>query len=308
MQTLAYQQFHWAKRHGAIFDVVKSNWVLLSPQHNMPFTTIDFGDRKELEPIGQVKWLGITFDNRLKFKQQHLNVLAKGQQRASFLASLSHSHWGIPPHLMKTLLTTTIHAAIDYGIAAWMPLKIPKYFTEKLSIIDHICARATLGALKTTPSLFLDHDLGLTTPRIRLQAKILKYIAKVLTKTQHHPAHGFAAQARSSNPKSHHTPYHRFFQHKLCKEYDKYTAQTTLDPTVTLRRPLNYTTLLRTSEERAKAEAKHLKPSKHHVIIYTDRSRLPKENTAAAAWSQGLNKSTTEGLDPARSYGIYKAE
>lgn len=63
MQTLAYRQFHWAKRHGAIFDVGKSNWVLFAPQDNQPFTTIDFGDQKRLEPISQVNWLGITFDS-----------------------------------------------------------------------------------------------------------------------------------------------------------------------------------------------------------------------------------------------------
>lgn len=135
---------------------------------------------------------------------------------------------------MKTLITTTIHAAIDYGIAAWMPLEVPQYFIDKLSTIDHTCAREALGALKSTPTIFLDHNLGLTTPKIRLQAKIVQYIAKALTKPPHHPAHHFAAQARSSTPKSHHTPYHRFFQHELCKTFNDYTAQTTLDPTIRL--------------------------------------------------------------------------
>lgn len=308
MQTLAYRQLQWAKRHGAIFDVNKSNWVLFSPQEPASPITIDFGDRKRLAPIHQVKWLGITFDDRLTFKQHRLNTLAKGSQRSGFLASISHSQWGIPPHLLKTLLTTTIHAAIDYGVAAWMPLEVPRYFTDKLSTIDHTCARAALGALKSTPAAFLDHDFGLTPPKIRLQAKILQYIAKALTKPNHHPAHGFAAQARSSDPRCHHNPYHRFFQHKLCKTFDNYIAQTTLDPSIQLRRPPNYNTLIRNNEERAKAEAKHLKPNAHHLIMYTDGSRLPKENTAAAAWSQKSNKTMAEGLGPARSYGIYEAE
>lgn len=75
---------------------------------------------------------------------------------------------------MKTLLTTTIHAAIDYGVAAWMPLEIPQYFTDKLRIIDHTCARASLGALKSTHTVFLDHDFGLLPPKIRLQEKIVQ--------------------------------------------------------------------------------------------------------------------------------------
>lgn len=66
--------------------------------------------------------------------------------------------------------------------------------------------------------------------------------------------------------------------------------------------------MIRADEERAKSEAKHLRTSNHHLIIYTDGSRLPKDNTAAAAWSQRSKKSMNEGLGPARSHGIYKAE
>lgn len=234
MQTLSFRKIQWAKHHGEIFDTGKTNWVLFSPTDSPIKTTIDFGERKRLRPIKQVKWLGITFDNKLTFKQHWLNVLAKGAQQAGFLPSLSNSRWGIPPHSMKTLLTTTIHAAIDYGVAAWMPLNPPKYFTDKLSTIDHTCAQAALGALKFTPSIFLDRDFDLVAPKVKLQSKILQYIAKALTKPPHHPDNGFGAQARSSNPRSHHTPHHRFFQHDLCRQFNEYVAQTTLDPTVQL--------------------------------------------------------------------------
>lgn len=51
MQTIAYRQLHWAKHHGAIFDVNKSNWVLFTPQEPASTITIDFGDQKRLAPI-----------------------------------------------------------------------------------------------------------------------------------------------------------------------------------------------------------------------------------------------------------------
>lgn len=158
------------------------------------------------------------------------------------------------------------------------------------------------------PSIFLDQDFGLTPPAIRLQAKYVQFIAEALRKPTHHPAHAFAAHERSSNPKCHHTPYHRFFQHHLCEHFDEYIAQTSLDPAVQLRRPPNYHTLIRQDADRAKKEAEHLKPPPHHMIIYTDGSQIPTHNTAEAAWSQHSTKSLTEGLGPARSYGIYEAK
>lgn len=206
------------------------------------------------------------------------------------------------------LLTTTVHLAIDYRVVAWMPLKIPTYFTDKLGTIDYKCARAALGALNSTPSIFLDHDFKLTTPKVRLQEKIVQYMAKALTKPQHHPAHAFITQPRTSNRDSHHTPYNRLSQNELCVHFDEYTTQPMLDTSTQLRSPPNYKTLICQDEDRAKLEYKHLKPSCHHLVIYTDGSRLPKGNMAAAAWSQLSKRSLVEGIGPAQSWGSHQAE
>lgn len=51
-----------------------------------------------------------------------------------------------------------VHAATDYAVAAWLPLPVPKFFSEKMLVIDMICATKALGALKNSPTLFLKHD------------------------------------------------------------------------------------------------------------------------------------------------------
>lgn len=211
IQTLSYWQMQWAKNHGAIFDTKKSYWVVYSPKEIPTPRTINFGDRKNLKPESSSKWLGVTFDKRLTFRKHCQDVLAKGQQRAGFLASLSHSQWGIQPRLMRTLLTTTVRTATDYGAAAWMGLEIPDYFAKQLSTIDYSCAQAALGALKSTPTIFLEHDIHLTKPKIRLQMKILNFIAKALTRPEKHPLHRFVSNARAKKVRCHHSVFHCFF-------------------------------------------------------------------------------------------------
>lgn len=66
---------------------------------------------------------------------------------------------------MKTLMTTTIHTASDYGAMAWLPTEPPNFFVDQLTVIDNTCARAALGALKSTPEIFLRHDLNTTPPK-----------------------------------------------------------------------------------------------------------------------------------------------
>lgn len=58
----------------------------------------------------------------------------------------------------------------------------------------------------------------------------------------------------------------------------------------------------------AKSGAKALKPSPHHLLIFTDGSRLPDKGAGAAAWCANADVSITEHLGPARSHGIFEAE
>lgn len=97
MQTLAYRQNKWATNHGAIFDAKKTFWVIFSTQDLKNPPTISFADRKNIKPEKKAKWLGITIDSKLTFAQQRAKVIAKGKQRARFLATLSKVEWGISP-------------------------------------------------------------------------------------------------------------------------------------------------------------------------------------------------------------------
>lgn len=211
--------------HGAIFDTNKSYWVIFSKQDLPNTPTIRFGDRKNLEPSDQAKWLGITLDKGLTFKRHRQNVIAKGKQRASFLASLAHQEWGIPPNLLRTMITATVHSAVDYTLPAWMAFDQEEYFLKDLQVIDLTCARAALGALRTTPAMFLYHDLNLPTPKTRTRAKLMSFVARALNKPDHHPLYEVVQQAQNSNPKAHHNIFHRFFQHDLGRQFEEHATQ-----------------------------------------------------------------------------------
>lgn len=148
---MADAQICWAERHGAIFDTHKSKWMVFSPSDISHDCRINFGDRLGLKPVSNTKWLGVIVDSKLNFKLHRDEVIAQGKKRESYLSSLSNTQWGIPPRLFKMLILATVHAATDYAAAAWMNLPVPKFFSEKLTTIDSICAMKALGALKNSP-------------------------------------------------------------------------------------------------------------------------------------------------------------
>lgn len=97
IQTLAHAQIDRAGRHGAIFDVNKTKWMIFTPQEPPADLSIDFGDRKGLRTVNKTKWLGVTLDSRLTFKKHGDDVVAKGKKEGQLpLKPLQHQ-MGHPP-------------------------------------------------------------------------------------------------------------------------------------------------------------------------------------------------------------------
>ncbi|KAG0150691.1 hypothetical protein CROQUDRAFT_87522 [Cronartium quercuum f. sp. fusiforme G11] len=283
---------------------LRSQMQTLSFRQNNPKSiqntpTIDFGDRKKLTPQPSARWLGVTFDRKLTFGQQSLEVIAKEKQRAGFLGSHFHSEWGIPLKLLIILLSFTVHSVINYGVAAWLPLEPPEYFVSQLRVIDNLIARAALGALPSTPEVFLRHDFHLSSLKIRIQGGILNFISKSLTKPDTHPLFNFSQQAQNSSPDCYYNPFHRFFQHQVAEEFKEFTTILPIDPAIPLMRPTNYTTIIQPNKALARKRTEILHHSRDHVIVFTDDSQIPGKNTAAAAWCCNSNAQATEALGPA---------
>lgn len=182
----------------------------------------------------------MTIDKHLTFKKHKEDIIAKGKKRAAFLSSLSNKKWGIPPRLFKMLITSTVHAAIDYAAAAWINLPIPQYFTKKLTKIDTICATKALGALENSPHIFLRHDLNLQPPNIRLTAKIINTVALIASQPHTHPLYHVYQHARKTRPQAHKGPSHAYFTSlsltalKILQTYNSRTRPSHWNPPQTL--------------------------------------------------------------------------
>lgn len=308
VQSLADAQINWATRHGAIFDAKKSKWMIFQPSLTHVTGTINFGDRLGLEPVTETKWLGVTLDSRLTFKRHRDDVIAKGKRRANFLSSLSNTKWGIPPRLFKILITSTVNAAGDYAVAAWLQLPVPKFFSEKLATIDSICAKKALGVLKNSPYLFLRHDLDLKTPEIRMTTKIMNAIATIAAKPPAHPLYSFYKQAKKTNPQAHKGAIHAFFQSPLSEYFEHFLDLQQPDPTVHLPFTPSFNTLVIQNKEKMIKSIKDLKASNTQIIVYSDGSRIQERNTAAAVWCENNEHSVITQLGKELEYGIFEAE
>lgn len=308
VQSLAHAQIAWAGRHGAIFDTNKTKWMIFATQDSPIGMSIDFGDRKSLQPVNETKWLGVTLDSRLTFRKHRDDVVAKGKKRANFLTSLSNTKWSIPPALFRTLITSTVHAATDYAAAAWLNLSVPKFFVEKLTSIDSICATRALGALRNSPQVFLRHDLNLQRPDIRLTARILNTIAIVASKPPSQPLYHMYLHARETRPQAHKGPLQAYFQSTYAETFVNFHTIQQPDPSIPLPPTPNFSTLIAPSKDHAIKAIQVLKASNIQTIVYSDGSRIEQKNTAAPAWCENNKHFHSTQLGKESEYGIFEAE
>lgn len=256
----------------------------------------------------ETKWLGVILDENLNFKKQKLNTISKGTKRINFLTSLSNTIWGIPPKLFRNLITATVHAATDYASPAWIQLPINKDFASQLTKIDQIGARKALGALRSTPGIFLYHDLNLLQPETRLTNNTLKFIARISAKPTTHPLKHYFDKAKRNHPKAHLDPFDSFYRHELAQTFAEYLDQSPIDPTNPLPVPNNLDFIIQENKKTAIAGTKILLPSPEHLTIFSNGSRIPGKNTAAAAWCANSRHQHVKAIGLERLHGIFEAE
>lgn len=155
-----------------------------------------------------------------------------------------------------------------------MNLPIPKYFSEKLTSIDNICATKALGALRNSPVIFLRHDLDLKPPEVRLLEKIANAIAMIASKPPDHPLFHYDKHSCKTKPQAHKKPLHAYFQSDLADSSQRFENIQQPNSTKLLSSTPNFGVLI-PEKEKAMRSIPALKSSKTHLIVYYGMPQQP---------------------------------
>ncbi|KAI7948635.1 hypothetical protein MJO29_010300 [Puccinia striiformis f. sp. tritici] len=147
------RSLEWGKRHGAIFDSAKAQYMVLS--HRKLAKSPFIFDGQQLQPLKAVKWLGIWFDQKLTFAHQRTQVKKKALVTMDQLNILGHSKWGIREQERGQLVAAVLTPRVLYGVQVWYTTTNQKTVLDTLEVIDNSATRFALGALKSTPVKYL---------------------------------------------------------------------------------------------------------------------------------------------------------
>src|SRR5437667_4302333 len=198
----------WRQQHGAQFE--KSKYVLIhftrnSPEKAKASVTIS-GIR--IEPSEEAKYLGVTFDQKLKFHSHVKQVVAKVTKYAIAIGEIAKSRWGPEFKYLKRLFTAVAAPRIDYAAIIWHRPKdtCTAPTTAQLRALSSVqgrMMRAITGCFRTTAITAMEHETNLISPEWHLTNKILRTITHMTATAENHPIHAWITHALRGGSRPH---------------------------------------------------------------------------------------------------------
>lgn len=123
-------------------------------------------------PLGsEVKYLGITFDQKLTWKAHISNIAKKATMALGRCRRMCGKNWGISPKMTLWLYSRVIRPMIIYGSVAWWPKTGQGTAIRTLSGIQRQACLSVTGAMSTTPTAALEAILSLPPLHIFIQGE-----------------------------------------------------------------------------------------------------------------------------------------
>ena len=155
------------------FDAAKTDLIHFTTSKKASQATLTLPDQTIVEPKTTVKWLGIHFDNALKFKEHITTRTSKARSAFFRLCRLANSEKGLSPFAVRQLYMACITTVSNYGCQVYW--KDQSFVKSQLQSLQNLGLRKILGAFRTTPIAPMEVEAAIPPPNIRLNSALRKY-------------------------------------------------------------------------------------------------------------------------------------
>nr|CAH7755976.1 unnamed protein product [Callosobruchus chinensis] len=180
VELLIQKQLHrleiWSKTSGLRFSAEKTNCIVFSKKQ-IDIKPPLFLSKVPLKYVDNIKFLGITFDERLTWKQHIRGLVHSCQKALNILKCLANKHWGSDGKTLLSLYRSPTRSKIDYGCIAYASASSSTL--KQLDTLHNSALRLILGAFRTTPVDSLYCESGEAPLDSRRQILSLAYAAQV---------------------------------------------------------------------------------------------------------------------------------
>jgi ribonuclease HI/exonuclease III len=325
MMTREEGAYTWAKRHNsrfetskfALIDFSKARQKLLIPgqKKTKPIDRLALRmNGTSIKPVKSHKFLGVIFDQELRWQEQVAQAIGKGSKYTAQIARLSRTATGISSHLMRQMYISAAVAKMTYAADVWYtPITVNSRgrktgsagVTKKLASVQRSAALTITGALRSTATDVLDIHANLLPMDLLMDKVCHRSAVRLLSLPDKHPLHASIKHCKKRYVKTHRSPMHELFQaYRL-----QHTRVETIDTTRRrpgYRKPI-ITRIADSVEEAVKEDSKEREPGE--IRVYSDGSGYEGYAGACAVLIRDDKQKTLKyRLGKLTKHTVYEAE
>lgn len=137
----------------------------------------------ELKLTNEYKFLGVTFDSKLKWTYHVKEIKAKATRNLNIIKMLAHSKYGSDRKTLLKIHTTMVLPVLDYGNLVYSTAN--KNLINTINAVHNAGVRLATGAFRTSPIDSVMADAEQTPLQIRREKQLLFYATKILSSDKH---------------------------------------------------------------------------------------------------------------------------
>jgi hypothetical protein len=218
MMNRRHGAFEWSALHNSKFEVTK-------------FALIDFSRKKDvlrpplrlrqtvIKPSVSHKFLGVIFDQDLRWKLQVENVVAKASRWVSLFKRIARNRSGLSSPLLRRLYRAVAIPKITYAADVWFtPIHLPPGAkrrlgsvgaANRLTRVQRQAAIAITGCFRTTATDYAEAHANLMPIDLVLKDLCLRAITRMVSLSdEHHPLTKVVRHSLKRLVKHHPSPIH----------------------------------------------------------------------------------------------------
>jgi ribonuclease HI len=197
---------HFSRKKDEVFpDAVINDELTMHPITDAPPVKTKSGVTKPGTPA--LRWLGVWFDSKLKFKRHVRERFQKATRLANHLRGLAKTIHGPPAHSLRLAVKTCVLPTALYGSEAWYAGRMKPnnnraraaandgkpvsaklgWHIQELQKVINVAARAVLPVWRTTPVAVLHKEAGLPPATVVLEEAKLRFAHRLQVLDPLHP-------------------------------------------------------------------------------------------------------------------------
>lgn len=274
----------WSKNSGFKFSTHKSKCLLFSKQADEENPILSLHNKNiRYEP--NIKFLGMTFDQKLTWGAHIKNLKQTCQNGINLLKTLANQNWGADRTTLLHIYRALIRSRIDYGAIVYASAS--KSLLKTIDSIHNTAIRIALGAYRTSPTESLYCESGEPPLVLRRQYLSLSY-ASAVSANPHNVTYDNVFSTRFKDTYQKHKRSAPPFYERINRSMDDlqilfpktYPVNVATTPPWIISPPLcnTYLTLFKKTETAPSIILNHfseiLSKYSSHLILYTDASKI----------------------------------